>query len=554
MNKEYFKIELLDDVILSQKTATVGNHKSLDFIPGSALLGVAASRFYQDKLDKAWNVFHSSKVRFCNAYPLIDEKRAFPTPLSLHTKKEPAAEKKNAAEQENAPEKQGSTGEISNFVKAEAEEGIQYRQMRSGYINIVNNSDNSGAPETLHIVLPALTSRMRTAIDIETGTAAKSQLYDYESLDAGQIFIGKIEWDDTDESIKSAVEIIRNFFCSEEGNIIRLGRSKTASYGRAKISNFTYSEENCSEIKCEKQNSFSILAVSDLCLRNSITGTPKLEVSLEDIGLNKSSSDNSSGTCWTLDKEHSFMRPSFIYQYNAYRKELEIQKTLISKGSVFTFKSTLDTGLSPEEKKKVIEAINNGIGEAKNQGFGEIALFDIGGTFNKEEVECKLNFGCNESDKNHNNSKAEQLSDYDKSWLEWLKPVVNADVHKIVNESLEKFVETYESIKIFQLSNYDRILPGKNQWDNILDVIKNTGTKNEIIQRLFTNENAVIKTDMENALHPEWNYVDESGKCLQKWLENFINKDCLSLGDSDTRIALQELVKRCKDKVSEVLN
>jgi hypothetical protein len=52
----YFKAELLDDIVLSQRTATVGEHKSLDYIPGSVFLGIAASKHYSKiNKDDAWN-------------------------------------------------------------------------------------------------------------------------------------------------------------------------------------------------------------------------------------------------------------------------------------------------------------------------------------------------------------------------------------------------------------------------------------------------------------------------------------------------------------------
>jgi CRISPR/Cas system CSM-associated protein Csm3 (group 7 of RAMP superfamily) len=79
--------------------------------------------------------------------------------------------------------------------------------------------------------MPLKTSRMRTAIDGKTGTAAKSQLYGYESLNAGQSFVGKIEWDD---SVAELITPIINIF--NDGEVLHIGRSKTASYGRVKVS------------------------------------------------------------------------------------------------------------------------------------------------------------------------------------------------------------------------------------------------------------------------------------------------------------------------------
>ena len=47
-------ITLQDDLVISASSATTGGHESLDYLPGSLLFGVAASRLYAElkKQDK----------------------------------------------------------------------------------------------------------------------------------------------------------------------------------------------------------------------------------------------------------------------------------------------------------------------------------------------------------------------------------------------------------------------------------------------------------------------------------------------------------------------
>ena len=534
MGELYFKIELLDDVVLSQKTATVGNHKSLDYIPGSVLLGVAAARSYSKVSAKdAWELFNSSKLRFFNAYPLVNNKRAIPVPLSFHKEKEPEL---------------GKEKDIYNFACEEGKSGItgQPRQLRSGYLNLLGKKDEKVNAEKINIVLPSLTSRMRTAIDEKTGTAAKSQLYGYESLNAGQVFMGKIEWDD---SVDTSVKNVKELFESKSEEIIHIGRSKTASYGRAKLSKIDNSEsiekkETFDELPVNIDgNSFSILAVSDLCLRNPVTGTPELKVLPEFLGL---------GADWKLDENRCFTRPSFIYQYNAYRKELEIQKTLISKGSVFTFKSESTKKLTEDKKEQeqVLESIKEGIGEAKNQGFGEISLFNLGPKFIKEEIEDVKSI------------ETEGLSDDDKAWLTWLRPgSISKDVFEIVQKAFEDFMTICRSIGNGTRSKTK--LPGKNQWGKILILSRTCDKKKDLYSQLFEGENPLIKPKRETKTQrngdvklfnsdPEWNnegYLDGKNKTLREWLMDFVKND--SLNDKNMRIALQELSKRCKEEISD---
>ena len=518
MGELYFKAELLDDVVLSQRTATVGDHKSLDYIPGSVFLGIAASRLYSNfNKEKALNVFHSSKVRFCNAYPMINGHRAMPMPLSLHSQKVPEI---------------GKEKDIYNFVYSEIKkEAIQYRQNRIGYVSI-------GDDGKIKIAQPSKTSRMRTAIDAKTGTAAKTQLYGYESLEAGQVFVGKIEWDDSQED---AIRPIVLLF--ESGEIVRVGRSKTASYGRVRISKIEKQSINCSTHSLNG-TLFSILAVSDLCVKNPLTGIPELNVLPSFLGL---------GEGWTLDRQKSFSRPSCIYQYNSCRKEIEMQKTLISKGSVFTFKSEKE--LTAEEKEKVLSAIENGIGDARGQGFGEIALFDFGKEFHKEDVLIKAV------------SSTQELKDSERAWLAWLEPVyLSADVEEKVKKAVSEFVRVCKSIKEYQTFDDEIVFwPGKNQWGRILDMARSCTTKEDLYKKLFEGENPVIKprTELKTEKNgdtkeknpdKEWNYeASPNGDNLRKWLMNFIKDDQINghkLDNREIKIALQELAKRCKDKIA----
>ena len=519
MGELYFKAELLDDVVLSQRTATAGDHKSLDYIPGSVFLGIASSKFYATLgKEDAWNLFHTSKIHFCNAYPVANGQRTFPMPLSFHSEKVP---------------RQGKEHCVLNFVYAETKEAeIQYRQNRNGYVGF---SDDGVLP----VLVPSKTSRMRTAIDAGTGTAAKSQLYGYESLNAGQFFIGKIEWED---SIKDIAAPIINLFGSD--TVVHAGRSKTASYGRVRLSK-TDCAGNTPDAEALSGSSFSILAVSDLCLRNPVTGAPEQQLSPVFLGLENG---------WQVDRARSFSRPSYLYQYNAHRKEIELQKTLISKGSVFTF--TSEKGLSGEEKEKVLSAIRRGIGTAKGQGFGEIALFNSRKEFQATEAQ-KI-------------APAENLSpsERENQWLAWLKPVfLNANVVEKVSTAVSEFVRLCKCIKEFNTFDAETVFwPGNAQWGRVLEAARNCTSKKDLRIKLFEGDNPVIKTKKETQTErngdtklfvpdQEWNYEasfragSQKLETLRNWLMDFVNDN--SLNDKDTKIALQELIRRCKDKIAD---
>ena len=59
----FYALTTIDPIIVSQSAATTNNHQGLDYIPGSAMLGLVASRLYPELTgEKSWQLFHSGKV------------------------------------------------------------------------------------------------------------------------------------------------------------------------------------------------------------------------------------------------------------------------------------------------------------------------------------------------------------------------------------------------------------------------------------------------------------------------------------------------------------
>jgi len=88
MKRYQLILELHEDVVFSARSATLGGHRSLDYIPGAALYGVSASKLYDSLGRYAFTVFHSGKVRFGNGYPLAPNGEVgFPVPFSWYSVK-----------------------------------------------------------------------------------------------------------------------------------------------------------------------------------------------------------------------------------------------------------------------------------------------------------------------------------------------------------------------------------------------------------------------------------------------------------------------------------
>ncbi len=88
MRRTFFHLELLDNLICQGSNASVGLPPGLDYIPGNMFLGAVAQKLYSGLQEKAFEVFHSGRVRFGDGLPLTPGGQpALPMPLCLHGKK-----------------------------------------------------------------------------------------------------------------------------------------------------------------------------------------------------------------------------------------------------------------------------------------------------------------------------------------------------------------------------------------------------------------------------------------------------------------------------------
>lgn len=84
-----YKCTLLSDIILTQNAGTKTQQGTLDFIPGNAFLGIAASKLYGTlSQEKSLEMFHSGHVRFGDAHPLSGNIRSLRIPAIYYYKKE----------------------------------------------------------------------------------------------------------------------------------------------------------------------------------------------------------------------------------------------------------------------------------------------------------------------------------------------------------------------------------------------------------------------------------------------------------------------------------
>jgi len=340
MRELAIQIRLREDVIVNERPANAGGHKGLDYLPGYLLLGAAAARLYNAgdmSPDDTWRLFHSGLVQFGNALPLVDGHPTWPLPLCWHEAKGESAIA-------------GETGcllsdRVFNLQRLSLEADQQPKQLREGYVR---------ADGYRHSVKRSF--RMKTAINPRTGRIAESQLFGYESMNAGQSFVARIRAADAlpDPLWQRLTAVFEN-----RGELL-LGRSRSAEYGRVEVQHWPGDlaalEPQPAEMSAD--GSVTLWCLSDLALLDDL-GQPTLKPSARALGLTRGE----------IDWERSYLRFRRYAVWNQYREGYDVERQVIRQGSVIALKP-LDPPLTELERA----TLTGGVGLYWEAGLGRLSI------------------------------------------------------------------------------------------------------------------------------------------------------------------------------------
>ncbi len=318
MRELRFEITFKSPIILQASSNTQGKMSSLDFIPGSAFLGMVASRY--NEFSDPFKIFHSGAVKFCDAAPIKDGKEFFKIPLSYFHEKLDGSKIYNH----------------HLLSREESEKFTQLKQMRSGYIN----------DEKKKLSLDRDFSQ-KSAYDKNKRRSMDSQMYGYEAFRAGMKWRFSVKFDAnvSEDDISRAKETLERS--------TRLGKSKSAEYGAVEIK---FIGENTDEIRSftPPEGYTFIYAKSRLALVDE-NGNPSYDVKyiLPNLDDDK------------VKYEKTQIRISNFTPYNGARSTKDYERACINKGSVIALKN-----LSAEQ----IAALKNGVGAYLSEGFGEVLI------------------------------------------------------------------------------------------------------------------------------------------------------------------------------------
>ena len=321
-----FRCTLESDVVLSASPATEGGGRTLDFIPGNAFLGVAASSLYKKEDDHTWLLFHSGNVRFGDAHPSAGTHRGLQAPAAFFYPK-------------------GSSVDRECYVRCwmtdndmDAVKGKQLKQCRGGFYVF----DSGGDQPTAYKVETERGLAIKSAYDYGNRRPDNGKMFTYQSLRAGLTTYFEIELDDCAAGCRDELS---KALCGYR----HVGRSRSAQYGLVHIeeAEFLRPKTHCTA----RDGEVAVYAEGRLIFIGE-NGRPTFQPSAADLKL------PGGRICWEKSQVRPFQFAPWNYQRHAFGND----RCGIEKGSVIIVEVGAGTAI-PEDGY---------VGCYKNEGFGKV--------------------------------------------------------------------------------------------------------------------------------------------------------------------------------------
>ncbi|HAI68489.1 MAG TPA: hypothetical protein DCM38_03515, partial [Gammaproteobacteria bacterium] len=286
---------------------------------------------------------------------------------------------------------------------------------------------------------------------------------------------------------------------------LKLGRSRSAEYGAVKIEVSEHPDERPLP---KAASEVTLWLLADTALQDD-NGQPLLHPTAKSVGL---------PAHFELDMEKTFIRTRRYAPFNACRRRRELERLVLSMGSVLYFKSqTPDQNGVEAETLERIQA--KGIGLYRQAGLGRVwinpkILANKSPQFDKLSNKKKASISVSEPDhpvfhyltqRRKHDSDTSTVEKQAKTWITDLKGL-------------------YDSAK--KLSYVPPgVCPGPTgtQWGRVMDKAKNAPSIDKLQEQLFVGEDAVCK---EN--DPQWCkrvYSNSETTDFRQWLSNQINQE-----------------------------
>ena len=293
---------------------------------------------YYNEFDDSFEVFHSGAVRFGDGHIIHNNKKTFSVPFSFFAPKGLSLEE---AKEELFNEHFLTKKDYEEFIS----KNKQLKQQRSGFLTL-----DAKVAKIKH------NYRQKSAYDSSKRKSKDSAMFGYYALEKGSKWAFCVELDNEKYKDK-IIEIL------EKSK--RLGKSKSAEYGRIKITFLDEKEESIPQklepIEINKKYYIFLYAYSRLALTNQ--GINSFDFDLESLCL-------SSNEKISWDKSN--IRTYRYTPYNFKRENRDFERLVIDKGSVIAIEVERDFDV-----KNYNEKIKKGVGLFLSEGHGKVIINPI---------------------------------------------------------------------------------------------------------------------------------------------------------------------------------
>lgn len=326
-----YRIHLDDPAIFSALAGDPNSAVSYPYIPGSVIRGMVIGRYIRQHgdikhTDDQQHLFFSSKTRYLNAYPLINDQRSLPVPATWSSRKYKTG--------------QDNDDTITDTALKRFPAGVKPKAV-SGFTVLSGDQVTLYKPQILFNVHTARARR----------DASEQQVFRYEALADGQTFMGAIQCAEADAA--TLLELL------QADAHIAIGGSRTAGYGSATLSDVQQSA-TWQEVQHNTTADPLVLTfLSDTLVRDEhgvYNPTPKvLQAALARLGI-------------ACELDAISLRTTWVGGFNRKWGLPLPQCIAIERGSVLRLRNL------QAEEQALANLYACGIGERLEDGFGRVAL------------------------------------------------------------------------------------------------------------------------------------------------------------------------------------
>ncbi len=478
-------LTLKDDCVFSERAATEGGHRGLDYIPGGAILGAAAAQLYRTlPTVDAFLLFHSGRVRFGNGLPIAEDgERAWPVPFCWHHIKGERAEEGGRL----VGERIWHLGLLD-----ELPHGHQPQQLRRGYVTAGGE-----------LCVPTQALRLKTAIDPTTGRAREAALFGYDSLSAGQRFASRVtaDADVSDGLLDKLGEVLMQE--------VLLGRSRSAEYGRAGVEIREIVADPGAALDLPlplgdgaKMKETIMWLLSDLAALDDF-GQPTLTPRPESLGLPRGD----------LLANKSFVRVRRYSPWNAHRGGPDLERQVLAQGSVLVFQ--LERSLNEMERARIAA----GLGAHREAGLGQVSL-------DSPLLATEQPHFATPAKAAAEPAKPQRPVSPLVEWLEerWKSQSVRQDSATRARELAHEYRALLGSARRLKgLADRAEIGPSASQWGSALAEAK--AARGDLARKLFDENNGVCKPSAPGWSDEHWDDRNHPTRSFAAWLREVLGTE-----------------------------